>query len=212
MIRVLLVDDEQLVLDTLTFYCHTTRDLRVVATAPDGQAALEALRDLDIDVVLADIHMPVMGGLELLKRMLAFDNPPVFIAMTAFDTDESMLRILANGGAGYIIKSARPEDYVAAVRDAMNGGTTVSPQAMTRLRGYLRVSDDHEEVRQRWLSLPETSRDILRELCAGKSNADIALALHFSESTIKKRISSLCARFGVGSRLALAVTLLNAHV
>ncbi|MDO5512949.1 response regulator transcription factor [Corynebacterium sp.] len=211
MISVLIVDDDPLVLETLPLYLHSAGDLRVVATARHGRAALEALDETAVDVILADIHMPVMNGRDLLHHVHGFADPPAFVAMTGVDTDESMLSILAQGGSGYIIKSARPEEYIAAIRDATKGGTTVSPQAMSRLRDYLPTPGD-EEVRRLWDTLSELDRCILHELCTGKSNADIARALHYSESTIKRRLSHLAAQFAASSRLELAVTLLNAHI
>lgn len=213
-IWVMVVDDDPTVLSSLRTYFSSTRDIRVLAEARNGVDALEQLRHVDVDIVLADIHMPEMDGVTLLHEIRALDNPPFFVAITALDTDETMLEVLAGGGAGYIVKSSRPQTIIAAIRDAVAGGTTVSPHALKLLVGHLpgdklpaqRDSRDSVLTESR---VTKTEKKVLKHLCDGKSNAEISEALNLSESTVKKQVSNLIGEFGVNSRLQLAVSVIR---
>ncbi|AWB83942.1 response regulator [Corynebacterium liangguodongii] len=216
-INVLLVDDNPLVLSSFRHYFNTTDDIVVVAAASNGEEALGALETNDVDVILADIHMPTMDGPTLLERIHERETRPVFIAVTAFDSDRTMMRILRNGGAGYVLKSERPQVLIDAVRASIDGGMVVSPHAMTRLVGHMR---DESEVSGRvdpigealkLQTLTKSERKILVLLCQGMSNSDIARELGFSESTVKKYVSSIIEQFGATSRLNLVVKVLNAE-
>lgn len=214
-IKVLLVDDSQLVIDTLRRYLETTHDIKVVADASNGEEALEQLKLHDVDLILADIHMPTMDGPTLLARINQLPKRPIFVAVTAFDSDRTMLQILRLGGAGYVLKSERPRVIIDAIRDAVAGGMVVSPQAMTRLVQYL-----NDDVPQRPVdplrealkleTLTETEKNTLVLLCRGLSNAEIAETLHCSESTVKKHVSSVILQFGATSRLNLVAKVLGA--
>lgn len=142
-IRLLIVDDDPLVLSSLRLYfaAPAAADIEIVAEAATGHEALEILQatpvDERIDVVMADIHMPGMSGVELFGEIRAIDNPPEFVAMTALDEEETMLSILAQGGRGYILKSSRPEFITDTVLAAVGGGTVVSPQPASRLVQHL---------------------------------------------------------------------------
>lgn len=142
-IRVLIVDDDPLVLSSLRLYfaAPAAAGIEIVAEASTGREALDILKDTSveerIDVVMADIHMPGMSGVELLGEIRATENPPEFVAMTALDEEETMLSILAQGGRGYILKSSRPEFITDTVLAAVGGGTVVSPQPASRLVQHL---------------------------------------------------------------------------
>jgi DNA-binding NarL/FixJ family response regulator len=134
-LRLIIVDDDPLVLSSLRMYFNTpaAEGIEVVGEACDGNHALELLDREPADVIMADVHMPGMGGLDLLDEVLARPDPPQFVAMTSLDEDETMLRILRQGGRGYILKSSRPQYIIDTVLEAARGGTIVSPQPATRL-------------------------------------------------------------------------------
>ncbi|SDS11492.1 response regulator [Corynebacterium timonense] len=216
-IDALLVDDNPLVISSFRQYFATTEDIRIVADAADGA---EALRQLDlhhVDVVLADIHMPTMDGPTLLERINARPRRPIFLAVTAFDSDRTMVRILRGGGAGYVLKSERPHVLIDAVRAAVGGGMVVSPQAMARLISYLREDPrtprrvDPIAEAMKLQTLTDSEKKVLVLLCQGLSNAEMAAQLSYSESTIKKYVSSIMVQFGATSRLNLVVRVLNAQ-
>ncbi|MEJ5997944.1 response regulator transcription factor [Corynebacterium sp. H130] len=213
-INILLVDDSPLVLASFQRYFATTSDLNVVATASNGAEALSELEKHHIDIVLADIHMPTMDGPTLLDQINQLPRKPIFLAITAFDSDRTMLRILKAGGAGYVLKSERPHTLIDAVRAAMDGGMVVSPQAMTRLVKYLnddRPPQPTNPVAEalKLQTLTEMEGRILVLLCDGLSNAEIAQTLGYAESTVKKRVSSIMDQFGATSRLNLVVKILG---
>ncbi|WP_193025624.1 response regulator [Corynebacterium casei] len=214
-IRVLIVDDDPMVLHFLGVYFETTEDIQVVAEARAGAEALSLLDNITVDIILADICMPNMDGLELLHEIQKRPNPPLFIAMTALDTDDTMLKVLADGGAGYIVKSARPCTIITALRDAVEGGITVSPRALKRLAKYLfdvpqiPYSCNADEHFPRLDSLKSTEKMVLRHLCDGKSDAEISELMNYAESTVRKHVSHLISLFEVKSRLSLVVKVLG---
>ena len=209
----MIVDDDPMVLTALRTYFSSTQDIRVVAEASNGLEALKMLDNIDVDIILADIHMPEMDGVSLLRAIRQRENPPEFIAITALDTDDTMLEVLCNGGAGYIVKSSRPQAIISAMRDAVAGGTAISPHALKRLVGHLpdgTAPNNIHSAESKLNTLTANEMKILGRLCDGKSNAEIAEALQISESTVKKQVSNLIAAFGVTSRLSLAVAVIRA--
>ena len=216
--KVLLVDDDPRVLSSFRQYFATTKDIRVVAEAHNGVEALTVLDNVPLDIILADIHMPEMDGVTLLSEVQRRTDPPPFGAITALDSDETMLRVLAGGGAGYVLKSSRPQAIISAVRDATTGGITVSPQALSRLVDYIpdKVPTPPAAHRVDFFSayedLTKVEARILHCICQGLSNAEIASAMKYSEATVKKHVSHLIARFGATSRLSLAITVIQSKL
>lgn len=211
-IRLFIVDDDQRVRDGFLAYFSYVEDITVVGTAKDGAEALDTLRQISVDVVLSDINMPRMGGIELLGEVKKFPQPPTFVAITSLDTDDSMLRMIGGGAAGYVVKSEAPAKIIDAVRDAFNGGTTVSPEALSRLVDYVPPVDPRsDETIRRIESLSPAERTILDLLCQGHSNSEIARRSFYAESTVKKHVSHLISYFEASSRLELVVQVLESR-
>jgi DNA-binding NarL/FixJ family response regulator len=230
-LRLIIVDDDPLVLSSLRMYFSTPAadGIEIVGEAPDGEQALTLLDTQQADVIMADIHMPGMGGVDLLDAVQSLPDAPRFVAMTSLDEDETMLRILRRGGSGYILKSSRPDYIIGTVLEAARGGTVVSPQPATRLVQRLNdtpapvAASDHgtpapgeptETVHA--AGAPDTpSRPLprlsaseeqsLSMICEGLSNADICKVTGRSGSAVKKQVSHLLAKFGASSRVQLAV-------
>lgn len=216
-IRVMIVDDDAFVVDLLSMYFNSVDDIDVVASATDGAAALEKLRTIPVHVVMSDIHMPRIDGLELLSALPKQADPaPAFIAMTSIDEDKSMLEALSHGASAYIVKTAQPEFLINTVREAVRGGTVVSPQSLTRLMSFLPEGEKRSpEARAKHFPTPTelgisaTEAKVLASLCEGMSNYEIAEECKITESTVKKYVSNLLKHFNAPSRLALAVTALR---
>ena len=218
-IRVFLVDDDPLVREVLKSYLDSAEGITVVATASDGTEALERIPELDVDVVLSDVYMQHMGGAELLRNLDARGAAPAFLAISSLDNDTAMLDILDHGGRGYILKSQPREEIILSVRQAVAGGTVISPAAMNKLLPHLSQREpqvphnDREARPEAAIDVPAgvsvTEQKVLELLCDGLSNADIAKRLNYSESTVKKMVSKLLSMYGVSSRLDLVVTVLN---
>ena len=201
MTRLIIVDDDTRILESLPVYFSRSETVTVAATFTRAHDALDYITEHGCDVVLSDIHMPQMNGVELLRRLKELDQPPIFIAMTAFDTDDTMVQILAHGGAGYVIKSDKPRSIIDAVDDACNGGTALSSQCVTRLMKLSIIL--FNSTTNKAMTLSSSQKEVLELLCAGCSNAEIAERLRFSEAGIKKKVTSLFHAFDAGSRLEL---------
>ncbi|MCJ7857215.1 response regulator transcription factor [Corynebacterium kalidii] len=238
-VRLLIVDDDPLVLSSLRLYFGSPAgaSIDLVGEATSGPEALELLAahaaDTPVDVVLADIHIPGMDGVELLGHIRQLPDPPVFVAMTALDEEETMLSVLAQGGRGYILKSARPEFIIDTVLATVSGGTVVSPQPASNLVRHLtpEVRGDRPAAEAEpptpelsvpsgpsgpsvpASSLPRMSaaeETTLALLCIGLSNSEISRRTGRSSSTVKKQVSQLLGRFGASTRVQLAVLAVGA--
>lgn len=199
--RILLVDDDRTILEAFPVYFSTTGDLEVVGAVTTGEQALQWLQSGTCDLILSDIHMPDLDGIELLQKIKKCNFSPLFVAMTAFDTDETMLRCLSLGASGYILKSASPDQIIGAVRTAMTEGTALSPSCVSRLIAQCVVQQN--DVRHSPLLTPEQQR-IVTLIQQGKTNRQIAREINYAEVTVKKKISQMLACFGYSSRAELA--------
>lgn len=213
-INLLVVDDDPLVLEALGHYFASADDMKVGATAENGKAALALLGEQDFDVIVADIHMPEMDGTTLLREVGEMDNPPVFIAMTAMDNDDTLLDVMSHKAAAYILKSSKPAYILETVREAVKGGTVVTPQSLTRLVEHLPELQNTTTMRPTAAldshDIPPAQLRVLELLCEGQSNAEIAASTGYADGTIKKYISYLLAEFQAKSRLDLAIKALKA--
>lgn len=203
--RILLVDDDPTVLEGFPIYLSTTDDLQIVATATTGKIAAEWLSTHSCDLVLSDIHMPDMNGMELLHCVQRLNSPPLFVAMTAYDTDETMVQALRLGAVGYIIKGETPNAIIFSLRDALNGGTSISPDCLQRLLPDTPSTNKSFEEVRKLLNLTSREQAVITLLCEGNTNIQIADKLNYAEITIRKTISSLFAKYGVSNRVELVV-------
>ncbi len=203
--HILLVDDDPTILDTFPVYFSTTDDLVVSGTAKTGRQALTWLEANACELVLSDIHMPDINGTELLRHIQSLKHPPLFIAMTAFDTDETMLECLSSGAVGYIVKGQAPELIIHSLRDATYGGTALSPACLSRLIASKTAGNDYDESEFRTPKINDRERAILSLLCEGKTNREIGKSLCLAEVTVRKAIANLFITFSARNRVDLAV-------
>lgn len=199
-IYLLIVDDEQFFRDTLENYFSTCEDITVVATADNGAHALQVLEKTMADVVLCDVRMPLLDGVEFTRTVAERNLPCNILALTSFNDDQAMLSMLQSGAFGFLLKNTGRDDIITAVREAAVGETTISPEVATGLRKYLAQPTVSTE------GLPVREREVLTLLHRGKSNAGIAEELDVSAVSVKKAVSRLMQRFNVASRLELVAT------
>lgn len=201
MIRVLLVDDDPLVCAHLRTILGTADDIDIVDEAYDGAAALDAVTRHRPDVVLMDLRMPGVDGITATGRITALHEPPVVIALTTFDTDQHVVRALAAGAAGFLLKTTQPTDLIGLIRVAADGHTVLSPSATRRL---LDTAVDQAAAQDERLdliaTLTERERDVLTCLGRGMSNADIARHLRLSPTTIKGHVSRILVKLDCPNR------------
>jgi len=202
-IRVVVVDDEALVRSGFAFILNAADDIEVVA-AVDGPDALDAIRALRPDVVLLDIRMPGLSGLEILAEVRGDDDPPVVGILTTFAADESIARALREGATGFLVKDTDPEHLAAMVRSLAAGGVVLSPGVSRALVDGFSGGPDLDAARRVAL-LTERERDVLGCLPTGDSNAEIGRRLHLSSATVKDHVSSILSKMSVSSRVEAAL-------
>ena len=185
-VKVMLVDDDALVRAGLALILGGAPDLEVVAQASDGADAVARAREVRPDVVLMDIRMPIMNGLDATERLMAQPQPPEVVVLTTFDADDHVVRALAAGASGFLLKDTPSEQLIARVQDL--GG-----------------DDRATKARERLADLTDRERDVALALARGLSNADIARELHLSVPTVKAHISRLFSKLDVTNRVQIAI-------
>jgi DNA-binding NarL/FixJ family response regulator len=203
-IRVLLVDDQELLRSGFKLILETTDDVRVVGEAADGESGAEMARRLRPDVVLMDIRMTGIDGIEATRRIMAADAGRV-VVLTTFDLDEYVYAALRAGASGFLLKDTRPSDLIDAVRIVARGDALLAPQVTRRL--IERFADgfgapwDGAEHDVAAAELTPRERDVLRLLAGGRSNLEIADGLVLAEATVKTHVSNLLRKLGLRDRV-----------
>ncbi|MCB1567995.1 MAG: response regulator transcription factor [Xanthomonadales bacterium] len=200
MIRVCLVDDQTLVRQGVRSLLDLSADIRVVAEASDGRQALEVIAQHQPDVVLMDLRMPGMNGIEAMQALASGPGLPPTIILTTFNDDELVLAGLKAGARGFLLKDVSLEQLVEAIHTVAAGDSLLQP-AMTQ-----RLLEGVESLNNEFLSLdhpdPLTEREteILRLMAGGYSNREIAQALSVAEGTVKNHVSNILSKLGVRDR------------
>jgi DNA-binding NarL/FixJ family response regulator len=207
-IRVLLADDQALVRGGFRSILGGQPDLAVVAEAADGVEALEQAARTRPDVVVMDVRMPRMDGIDATREIATLAEPPAVLVLTTFDVDEHVYDALRAGASGFLLKDAPPEDLVTAIRIVANGDAIVAPSVTRRLldRFATRLPSVREAAPPRGLAmLTERELEVLRHVARGLSNAEIAAQLVVSETTIKTHVGNLLAKLGLRDRVQAVV-------
>ena len=191
-IRLLIVDDHPVVRDGLRGVFSGDAEFEVVGEAGDGAEALARAENLDVDVVLMDLRMPRMGGVEAIKRLRASDNRVPVLVLTTYDTDRDVLPAIEAGATGYLLKDSPREDLLRGVRAAFQGQSVLSPAVASRLMGQVRKPAQDE--------LSRRELDVLRLVADGSPNREVARKLFISEATVKTHLLHLYDKLGVRDR------------
>jgi DNA-binding NarL/FixJ family response regulator len=182
-------------------------DLVVVGQAGDGLEGIAMAARLRPDVVLMDIRMPNVDGLEATEQIMGWDDPPRVVVLTTFDADEYVYAALKAGATGFLLKDTPPERLADALRDAMSGDAMLSPAVTGRLiRSYVTAPAPTDGVPAALRDLTERELDVLRAMATGASNAEIASRMFLAETTVKSHVARVLAKLGVRDRV-LAVVL-----
>lgn len=202
-IRVLVVDDQELVRAGFTMFLGQQEEIEVVGEAANGAEAVALARDKHPDVVLMDLRMPVMDGIEATKRILSLPtaNPIRVLVLTTFDDDESVYAALRAGASGFLLKDIAPRELVAAIRVIAKGEALLSPAVTRRvIEIFAAKTPPSGELRKRADSLTEREREVLTLVARGNSNAEIGAILVLGEATIKTHVSHLLGKLGARDR------------
>jgi DNA-binding NarL/FixJ family response regulator len=204
-IAVILVDDQQLVRTGLHLILAEEDGFTVVAECADGAEALAAVRTVAADVVLMDIRMRGMDGIEATRLLREADGPPVLV-LTTFDDDEVLSGALEAGAAGFVLKEASAEQLIDATRAVASGGAWIDPAVLPRvLAGYRATVVPRQREGARAGQLTDRELDVLRQMATGASNAEISRRLVVSEATVKTHVGSIFAKLAVRDRAGAIV-------
>ena len=209
-IRVLLTDDDALVRAGLALILGGASEIEVVGEAANGQEAVRRVREGGVDLVLMDIRMPVMDGIAATAAVRAMPSPPKVIVLTTFDADEYVVRALAAGANGFLLKDTPPADIVDAITRVVAGEPMLSPAITEQLiRQVTDAVPDSLSVRavERVASLTDREREVAIAVGRGSSNAEIAAALHMSVATVKAHISHLFTKLDATNRVQVAIAM-----
>ena len=207
-IRVLVVDDDALVRSGLVMILGGAPDIEVVAQAVDGRDGVSAAREHRPDVVLMDIRMPRMNGLEATEHIGSWERPPRIIVLTTFDADDYVAQALGAGASGFLLKDTPPSAIIEAIRRVADGDPMLSPSVTARLIAQLTAGAAPDRVRaarERLSRLTEREHEVAVTVGQGLSNAEIASRLHLSVPTVKAHIGRLFAKLEVDNRVQIAI-------
>ena len=193
-IRILVADDHPIVREGLVAVLSTQPDFDVVGEAETGVETIRRFESLHPDVVLLDLQMPDLDGVQTLERLIAVEADARVIAFTAFDTDERIVQAVRAGARGYLLKGAPREEIFNAIRVVHSGGTLLQPIVAARL--LRRITDDESHAN----SLTGRELEVLHLLARGKLNKEIAVELAITERTVKFHVSAILNKLGAGNR------------
>ena len=214
-IRTLIVDDDALVRAGLVMILGGAADITVVGEATDGRDGISAAREHVPDVVLMDIRMPHVDGLEATEVITSWPTPPRVIVLTTFDADQDIAHALRAGASGFLLKDTAPAAIIEAIRKVADGDPMLSPSVTTRLIAQLTegaASNRTRIAQERLAGLTERERDVAVAVGEGLSNADIAARLYLSVPTVKAHIGHLFTKLEVTNRVQIAICVHDARL
>ena len=205
-IRLLVVDDQQLIREGIASVLDIQEGITVVGTATNGEEAVAQAEALAPDLILMDVHMPVMDGIEATERVRNRHPDCQVVMLTTFDDDEYIIRSLQAGACGYLLKDIPADDLAEAVRLAHSGVYQLSPEVAGKLVGaFEEVSARTEAAERVKHDLTPRELEVLRLLSTGATNAEIAEQLVVSEGTVKNHVSNILGRLGLRDRTQAAI-------
>ncbi|HEY2543340.1 MAG TPA: response regulator transcription factor [Gaiellaceae bacterium] len=206
MIRVLVVDDQPLVRSGFRMVLEERPDLELVGEASDGVQALELARELDPDVILMDVRMPNLDGVEATRRLVESGTRARILVLTTFDLDEYVYAAIRAGASGFLLKDVEPAELVDAIRVVAAGNSLFGPAATERLLARFAEPPSGRAL----ADLTDREQEILRLLATGLSNAELAERLFLGETTVKTHVSSILRKLGVRDRVQAVIAAYDA--
>lgn len=214
--KILVVDDQSLYREGLVELFKRWGDFRVVGNAGEGRAAVELAATLQPDIVLMDVKMPGMSGIDACGEICSRFPSTAVVMLSLYGGRSRVLSAIANGASGYLLKNIHAQELRAKLLAVAAGGAALSDEAaaicLEALRRPRFASADEEETRRLIASLTEHEKALLRLIANGASNRDIAGALFIGESTVKKQVSLMLAKLGLGNRVQAAVFALRSGI
>lgn len=201
----MITDDDPLVRVALKHFVSRSPDITVVAEAENGQEAVAAYERLRPDIVMMDVQMPIMGGIEATGEIVSRWPDACVLAVTTLDGRDTVLPMLSAGASGYMLKDSSADEIVNALHQAHQGTSSLSPRIAAMLVKHVRDTKNGSDGMQ-LEPLTEREAEVLAQLATGKSNSEMAAALHLSEGTIKAHLGSIISKWHVRDRVQVLVT------
>lgn len=206
-IRVVVADDQALIRTALRTLIESADDLDVVAVAGDGEAAVAAVRGFRPDVVVVDIRMPRMDGIEATRRIRELDPGVAVIVLTTYDQDEYVFRAIRAGAVGFLLKDGDADELIRGIRAAAAGEALMAPQALRSLLGEFARTPQPDALAAAAVDrLSTREREVLCHMANGRANDDIARTMFLSVATVKTHVGSVLTKLGVRDRTQAVVT------
>jgi DNA-binding NarL/FixJ family response regulator len=200
--RIVIADDQALVRGGLRMILDAQPDLEVVGEAVDGREALHQARELSPDLVLMDVRMPELDGLETTRRLLDRDPSAKVIVLTTFDLDDYVYEAIRAGASGFLLKSAPPQQLIAGIRTVMAGDALLAPEITRRLLDrFVARPPRPTGIPPDFADLSERELEVLRLIADGRSNAEIAVDLYISEATVKTHVTHILTKLRLRDRV-----------
>lgn len=201
-IRILIADDHHVVRRGLVFFLRTQENIEIIGEAQNGQEAVEKAEELKPDLVLMDLVMPVMDGIEATKRIIQKQPKQKIMILTSFSDQNHVIPAIEAGASGYQLKDIEPDELVKAIRQLMQGENQLHPKATTHLLSRYTLKNEEKKPLD---ELTKREIDVLKEIASGKSNKEIASSLFITEKTVKTHVSSILAKLEVADRTQAAL-------
>lgn len=200
--RVVLVDDDALVRSGLRAVLEAFEPIEIVGEAADGAEAVSVVREQRPDVVLMDVRMPRVDGIQATRHIVAQPGAPKILVLTTFGSDDYVYEALRAGASGFLLKRARPEELVTAIETVAAGESLVFPEAIRTLASSRASAPDHHGAAPglAWAGLTAREEEVLRIIAQGRSNAEIASALFLAPETVKTHVAAVLSKLGVRDR------------
>jgi len=211
-INILIVDDQRLMREGLKTILSLEEDFEITDLAENGSDALDKIKTTEPDVILMDIRMPIMNGVECTAAVKARYPKIKVLVLTTFDDDEYIFDALKNGAEGYLLKDLPSEKLISSIRDVHLGNSIMQPEIAAKIVSHIRKPDEQESKKEICKSdnqpieeLTSREKDILKYIAKGQSNREIAATLFISEGTVKNYISSIYDKLGINERSKIII-------
>lgn len=209
-IRVLIADDHHVVRRGLAFFLKTQEQIEVVGEAGNGREAVELARKLNPDLILMDLIMPEMDGIQA-TTIIKQEQPQIkVLVLTSFSDQEHVIPAIEAGASGYQLKDIQPDELVHSIKRIMNGEDQLHPKATSLVMKHL--SSNNRQERKPLDDLTKRELEVLKEIASGKSNKEIATSLYITEKTVKTHVSNVLAKLGLADRTQAALYAVRNHL
>ena len=204
-VRVLLVDDQSMIRVGIRMIIESTDDLTVVGEAENGEMAVVQARAANPDVILMDVQMPILDGIEATKRLRAENISAHIIVLTTFERDDYLFGALSAGASGFLLKNSPPEELLRAIRTVAAGDALLDPAVTRRVIDRVGTRKPATADKSAIDNLSEREREVFLSLARGRSTAKIATALYLGEATVKTHVSNVLAKLGLRDRVQAVI-------